>query len=223
MSSKTARNWLIALVLLLGPAMSLAGHHHHDTDSAPGQFDYYLLSLSWSPAYCLQRPDSAECDGPRRFGFIVHGLWPQYENGWPQHCGGDTYVADSVVAGILDLMPAKQLIYHEWSTHGVCSGLDEASYFNLVRQARDAVKVPQSLQDPSAAVQQSPDAITGAFLQTNPRLPAGSVVATCSRGDAPRLREIHVCFRKDLSPRACSADAAREACRAASVIVPPVR
>jgi ribonuclease I len=40
---------------------------------------------------------------------------------------------------------------------------------------------------------------------------------------APRLREVHVCFDRELDPRACSADALREACRASSVIVPPIR
>ena len=79
------------LLALLGAAGAQARHHHRaQADTAPGQFDYYLLSLSWSPAFCIQRPDSPECNGPRRFGFIVHGLWPQNERGWPQNCGGNS-------------------------------------------------------------------------------------------------------------------------------------
>ena len=222
MLSKILKMTLITLLLQGAAGIALARHHHRNTDTAPGQFDYYLLSLSWSPAFCIQQPDSPECSGPRRFGFIVHGLWPQNERGWPQNCGGGD-VPDSVVASISDLMPAKKLIYHEWTTHGTCSGLDPQAYFDLVRKARTSVNVPASLQNPSTAIQQPPSAIVDAFMQANPRLPADSVVATCSRQGAPRLREVHVCFDKTLGARACSADSLKEACRADSVIVPPVR
>lgn len=223
MSARIVTLCLLALVLQGGAEVASARHRHHETDSTPGQFDYYLLSLSWSPAFCIQQPDSPECNGPRRFGFIVHGLWPQNERGWPQNCGGDTEVPDSVANEIADLMPARKLIQHEWITHGTCSGLGARAYFDLVRRARASVNVPGSLQNPSAAIQQAPADIVGAFMRANPRFPADSVVATCSRQGAPRLREVHVCFDRELNARACSEDSLREACRADSVIVPPVR
>ena len=222
MFSRLLKVALIAL-LIQGPAgVAHARHHHRDADGAPGQFDYYLLSLSWSPAFCLQQPDSPECSGPRRFGFIVHGLWPQNERGWPQHCG-DSELPEAVVSRISDLMPAKKLVYHEWTTHGTCSGLDPHSYFDLVRKARFSVNLPGSFQNPRSAIEQAPADIVGAFMHANPRFPEGSVVATCSRQGAPRLREVHVCFDKDLNARTCAADSLKEACRADSVIVPPVR
>jgi ribonuclease T2 len=220
--------WLqlsIVAVALLGAAPMASARHHRDrqSDAPPGQFDYYLLSLSWSPAFCIQQPNSAECNGPRRFGFIVHGLWPQNERGWPQNCPGDPQVPDSVAQGISDLMPARKLVYHEWTTHGTCSGLDPAGFFGLVRQAYNSVAIPGSFKSPTAAIERAPSAIVNAFLQANPRLPADSVVATCSGQGAPRLREVHVCFDRNLTARACSADALREACRTSSVIIPPVR
>ena len=223
MFSKIAKVSLVALLLQSGAEVASARHHHRDTDSTPGQFDYYLLSLSWSPAFCIQQPDSPECGGARRFGFIVHGLWPQNERGWPQNCGGDGDVPESVVSGITDLMPARKLIHHEWTTHGTCSGRGPRAYFDLVRKARSSVDVPRSLQNPSAAIQQTPADIVAAFMHANPRFPAESVVVTCSRQGVPRLREVHVCFDRDLNARACSADSLREACGADSVIVPPVR
>ena len=116
-----------AALLLLGlltVATSATARHRHSSDAVPGTFDYYLLSLSWSPAFCLSEPGAAECTGPRRFGFIVHGLWPQYEEGWPENCNVHEQVPDSVVSGISGIMPARGLIYHEWSAHGTCSGLD---------------------------------------------------------------------------------------------------
>ena len=223
MFSRGSTLWVAAMVAMLATSAAPARHHHRDHEStAPGEFDYYVLSLSWSPAFCLQRPDSAECNGPRRYGFIVHGLWPQNEKGWPQNCG-ESRVPESVAQGISDLMPARQLVYHEWSTHGTCSGLDPDAYFGTLRRARDSIVIPAAFARPSAATEQSPAGIVDAFLRANPQLPAGSVVASCSGQDAPRLREVHVCFGRSLDARACSADALREGCRAPSLIVPPIR
>jgi ribonuclease T2 len=218
---------VLAVLAVLATAgvssIASARHRHHSSDAAPGAFDYYVLSLSWSPAFCLQSPASTECTGPRRYGFIVHGLWPQNERGWPENCASTAQVPDKAVEQISDLMPARKLIHHEWSTHGTCSGLDPVDFFALVRRAYGGVTIPKSLVSPGAAIEQSPTAVVNEFLQANPRLPAQSVVATCSGQGAPRLREVRVCFDRELNPRACSADAMREACRAASLIIPPIR
>ncbi len=214
---------LLAALVLLVSSSAQARHHRRSYAAAAGEFDYYLLSLSWSPAFCLGKPDSPECSGPRRYGFIVHGLWPQNERGWPQNCADDAALPDSVVQGMADIMPAEKLIRHEWSTHGTCSGLAPADYFGLVRRAFESVTIPKDLTSPTNPIERPPGAVTDEFSRANPRLPAQSVVVTCSRQGAPRLREVHVCFTRDLGPRACSADALHEACRAPSVIIPPVR
>jgi ribonuclease T2 len=182
-----------------------------------------LLSLSWSPAYCLSSPGAAECNGPRRFGFIVHGLWPQYERGWPQNCDVRGAVPEDVVQGIADLMPARGLVYHEWSAHGTCSGLGPAEFFALVRRAASSVAIPREFENPTRAMEEPPAAIAAGFQHANPRLPALSIVVTCAAQSVPRLREVHVCLDRDLAPRACSADALRGACGAAQVIIPPLR
>ena len=214
---------VLILLAFLTLAASATARHRKSSDSEPGTFDYYLLSLSWSPAFCLSDPGAAECKGPRRFGFIVHGLWPQYEKGWPENCNVHQQVPDQVVSGIADIMPARGLVYHEWSAHGSCSGLDPEDFFALVRRASAGISVPASLSEPSPQIEQPPGAIAAAFLHANPTLPAQSIVVTCSRQDAPRLREVHICLDRNLTPRACSADAARGACRAATLIVPPIR
>jgi ribonuclease T2 len=212
---------LLSLLALVGSAS--ARHHRSGTTDEPGTFDYYLLSLSWSPAFCLGNPGAAECGGPRRFGFIVHGLWPQNEKGWPENCNVRQQVPDSVVTGISDLMPARGLVYHEWSAHGTCSGLDPSDFFGLVRRAYNSVAIPAEFSAVSQPVEESPDAIAKAFLRANPRLTPDSIVVTCSGQGNPRLREVHICLDRALKPRACSADAERGACRAPTVIVPPVR
>jgi ribonuclease T2 len=214
----------VLMVALLSAASSaLAGHHKRAAGGEPGEFDYYLFSLSWSPAFCLSSPGSPECNGPRRYGFIVHGLWPQYEQGWPEHCGGPSQVPDAVVESIADIMPARGLVYHEWSTHGTCSGLSAAAFFGLVRRAYAELTVPPQLSHAREPIEQTPAGVAAAFMQANPQLPPQSVVVTCSGQTTPRLREVHVCFDRDLKARACSADALRESCRASSLLVPPIR
>jgi ribonuclease T2 len=219
-SLKTALLILLALSTL---AASATARHRKSSEGEPGTFDYYLLSLSWSPAFCLSDPGAGECNGPRRFGFIVHGLWPQYEKGWPENCNVHQQVTDNVVSSISDIMPARGLVYHEWSAHGTCSGLDPKDFFALLRRAYAGITVPASLSGVTREIEQSPSAIAAEFLHANPKLSAQSVVVTCSRQDAPRLREVHICLDRDLDPRACSADAARGACRAATLIIPPIR
>jgi len=214
---------LLAFALLGAIGSASARHRGHASAGEPGDFAYYLLSLSWSPAFCLSSPGAAECNGPRRYGFIVHGLWPQNEQGWPENCDVHRPVPDEVVQGIADLMPARGLVYHEWSAHGTCSGLEPAEFFALVRRAHASIAIPQELSGPRQAIEQPPAAIAGAFLRTNPRLPAQSIVITCSSQGAPRLREVHICLDRHLAPRTCSADAMHGACRAPQVIIPPIR
>jgi ribonuclease T2 len=222
-SHRSAKIAVCLLAALLCTVSADARHRNRSSGGEAGDFSYYLLSLSWSPAFCLSSPNSAECDGPRRFGFIVHGLWPQNEKGWPENCDAQSQVPDEVAKGISDLMPARGLIYHEWTTHGTCSGLDPAGFFGLVRRAYNEIAIPQEFSQPTQPIQQTPAQVTSAFLHANSRLPPLSLVVTCSGQGTPRLREVHICMDRDLVPRACSADAAHGACRAPTLIVPPVR
>src|SRR5580692_9621873 len=178
---------VLIVSVLLSVAMSAGARHRKASDGEPGTFDYYLLSLSWSPAFCRTDPGAAECNGPRRFGFIVHGLWPQYEKGWPENCNVHQQVPDTVVADIADIMPARGLVYHEWSAHGTCSGLDPADFFALVRRAYAGINLPASVSGPAQAIEQAPAAIAEAFLRANPKMPPASIVVTCSGQDTPRL------------------------------------
>ncbi len=134
--------------------------------SAPGQFDYYVLALSWSPSYCesaKQRAPSRrpglQCSG-RPFSFVVHGLWPEYERGFPSYCQVPAQrVSESTVSRMLDLMPSPHLIFYEWRRHGTCTGLSPAGYFETVRKARGAVKIPSEYLNLSAPMTVSPGAV----------------------------------------------------------------
>jgi ribonuclease T2 len=192
--------------------------------SVAGEFDYYLLALSWSPSFCAtQKPGAQQeqCGAGRRFGFVVHGLWPQYDKGWPQDCDtahGDR-VPDALVRQMLDIMPSRKLVGHEWAKHGTCSGLDPAGYFDATRQARAAVRIPAQFEAPSDYLSTTPSALKQALLAANPQLRENMLVVTCRDRT---LQEVRVCMNKDLSPRACGANERRE-CRSEQLVLPPVR
>lgn len=118
-----------------------------------GLFDFYVLALSWSPTFCLSgagRKERLQCQTERR-GFIVHGLWPQHERGWPQYCPSNepAEVPRSLVTTMLDLMPSPDLVQHQWRKHGACAGLDQASYFTKVREAGARIAIPEALRTPA--------------------------------------------------------------------------
>jgi ribonuclease T2 len=151
---------------------------------------------------------------------VVHGLWPQYERGFPEACEVPSPRLDHrIVDRMLDLMPARGLIYHEWDTHGTCSGLAARDYFDLIRKARAAVTIPPDYQDPRQPLTVTPGAVVDAFVKANEGLKPDDVAIDCDR---TRLREVRVCLDRDLRFRACSR-ASRPACRSDKLIMPPVR
>lgn len=192
----------------------------------PGQFDFYVLALSWSPSYCeaaqARAPDRApdqQCGG-RPFAFVVHGLWPQYERGFPSYCRVPAPRLDHAVVGsMLDLMPSPRLIFHEWDQHGTCSGLSSHAYFDTVRKARAAVKIPPDYLELGRPVSVSPGEVTEAFLKANPGLSRTAMAIAC---DSKRLTEVRVCLGKDFSFHDC-AEIARRTCRLGKIAIPAVR
>lgn len=168
---------------------------------ATGAFDYYLLTLSWAPEFCHSRPDSPECGG--HFGFIVHGLWPQYgRGGYPENCGQAP--GPSNPANMLDLMPDQHLIEHEWTTHGTCTGLSADNYFSLIRRIRGSVKIPQDLVAPGRQLTLTPEGLKQDFEQANPGLTDSEMTLTC--GGGPYLVAVQICFTKDGRLTQCGGD-----------------
>lgn len=194
----------------------------------PGQFDFYVLSLSWSPSYCeaareqrggISRSQQVQCGG-RPFSFVVHGLWPQYERGFPDYCQRPApRLSREVMTSMLDLMPAPGLIYNEWDKHGTCSGLGSRGYFEATRKARAAVKIPSEFQDLTRTKTVTPAAVEAAFMRANPGLTEAGIAVIC---DHKRLSEVRICMTRDLQFRACD-EINRRACRRGTVSMPPVR
>ena len=222
---------LRGFVLTLGFVLVLASAVPAQERSAnvPGQFDFYVLALSWSPSYCASvkergneravRASEMQC-GARPFSFVVHGLWPQYERGFPRNCQQPAPRIDrGLVDSMLDLMPSPRLVYIEWDRHGTCTGLSAPAYFDAVRKARATVKVPADYLELTGPTMVSPAAVTEAFLKVNPDLPRGAVAATCDR---TRLTEVRICLSKDFSFRTCP-EIVQRACTLEKVAMPAVR
>ncbi|MCX7312185.1 MAG: ribonuclease T2 [Alphaproteobacteria bacterium] len=214
---------MIAAGLGAPQAQEQQNTQHNQQRHQPGKFDFYVLALSWSPSFCKDTEErgreNEQCRG-RPYSFVVHGLWPQYERGFPRDCQVPApRLNRNTMTGMLDLMPAPRLIFHEWDQHGTCSGLQAQAYFDLVRKARETVKIPDSYIAPQATLMVTPDEVEDAFVKSNPGLSRGAVSVTCG---STRLSEVRICLSKDLKFRDC-AEIDRRACRRDKLVMPPVR
>lgn len=200
------------LVILL--LLSLAGLARQARADEAGDFDYYILTLSWSPTYCADEAqrnrDQLQCFSERAYGFVIHGLWPQYERGYPERCRSRFRdPSDNLVEQMLKFSPSKSLIRHEWDKHGSCAGLTPLDYFRLAVRSFKALKRPDQLADLDRPLLMTVSQIERAFHDANPDLPEDSLFVTCKR---QKLSEVRLCLDKDGKPRQCSPSAIRARC-----------
>lgn len=213
------RQMITMLALLLAPATTGPALAR----DIAGQFDYYVLALSWQPGWCSRTGDARdapECrDGTGR-DFTVHGLWPQHEQGWPQDCATrerDPSRRDS--AAMADVMGSGGLAWYQWQKHGRCSGLSAADYHAATRQAAGNVTIPPVFDDLARDVTLPPGIVEEAFLEANPGIEADGITVIC-RDTA--LTELRICLTRDLQPRACAPDTRRD-CPLPRVLMEAVR
>lgn len=200
--------------LALGLAAALAAP---GAPAAAADFDYWLLALTWSPSWCRDeaRPGAEQCDPDRDLGFTLHGLWPQYEDGWPEDC--TSAFRDPTrrqTEAMADVMGSGSLAWYQWKKHGRCAGLPPDRYFDTARLAFATTALPAIRRSSVTA-----EALEQGFIAANPGLAADDVVVTCSDG---AVREVRICLDADLSPRGCGPDVLRQACRARGALdMPP--
>jgi len=207
----------LMLFLLMAVSVLLGSNRHRQKQHAtgqPGAFDYYVLALSWSPEFCHIHPTKPECTSGK-FGFVVHGLWPQFADGYPENCSTAPGLSDP--SRMADIMPDAALVAHEWTTHGTCSGLDADAYFKQVRQAFEAVKVPGRLSRPRQGFSITPQELKEEFVASNPRLKPENLAVSCGNN---HLTGVSLCLDRQLQTRAC--EGLRD-CRANTIKVAPVR
>ncbi|MEM1373223.1 MAG: ribonuclease T2 [Pseudomonadota bacterium] len=205
---------LVLALILLGSSAWARGER-------AGDFDYYVLALSWSPNWCTLEGDARgaeQCD--RDLGWSLHGLWPQFEEGWPSYCPSvERNPSRAMTAGMKDIMGSSGLAWHQWNKHGVCAGVSARDYYSQSRFAYEQVVRPEVLRRLDRTFQVSAKVIEDAFLQSNPDLAPDMITITCKSG---HIQEARICLTKGLVPRACGRDVIRD-CTATDALLEPVR
>jgi ribonuclease T2 len=209
-------------LLLIALLAAASGAQAKGPREQPGQFDYYAVAMSWSPSYCATRNDTAQCG--RGLGFVLHGLWPQYEKGYPENCSRQQ-LSPAIRSTYASIYPSPKLINHEWAKHGTCSGLDPAAYFALSAKMKEQLVIPPEYRQPAAPVRATPGEFVQAFKSANPGMVVNSVLPFCD-GGGRFLREMHACFGKDGRSRGCSQGEIKRSynsCRQESFLLQSVR
>lgn len=167
-------------------------------------FDYYLLSLSWSPEFCNTYPKDAQCS--RHYGLVLHGLWPQYNQGYPQSCSTQPISISLIRRYFNNLYPTESLAIHEWHKHGTCSGLSPRNYLLLSQKLKKTMTTPKILQHLTQPLRVTPTQLKRLVQKTNPMFNATSIALSCSN-DRRFLKEIYLCFnKKNQLPVVCGRD-----------------
>jgi len=188
-----------------------------------GDFDYLVLSLSWSAAWCALEGDARrdpQCDTGRGLTFVLHGLWPQYERGWPSFCR--TVERDPTraqTAAMADIMGGSGLAFYQWKKHGRCSGLSAENYYQTARAAFDSIAIPELFALVDRPLTLPASVVEAAFLEANPGLSHDQITITCKSG---LIQEARICLGRDLQPRRCGADVIRD-CRMNDAVLEAVR
>lgn len=215
----------LSLLVLAGLAILVRTEPAAAFDSSAAQrgtgFEFYVMSLSWSPSYCAEHgPDAnrRQCGIERDYAFIAHGLWPQYASGYPEYCPSSEpeRVSNQLVSTIIDIMPSAGLVGHQWRKHGSCTGLSQSAYLEATREAFDRISIPATLETAMDPSHMSADAVEAAFIGANPGLKETGIAVSCRSG---RLTEVRICLTKTLDFRACG-EVDAHGCRASSLFVP---
>lgn len=226
----------LAVVIFAGAVSPASAQRGGDGKrDVAGVFDYYALVLSWSPTYCAEEGDSRrdpQCNRGRRpgrdrpYAFVLHGLWPQYERGYPNFCRTRQrpFVSERIIDAMLPIMPARGLIIHQYKKHGTCSGLKPSRYFGAAKKLYEFIRIPERFQSPDREQVVSVEDVKEAFIAANPGLKPDMIGVTCRTRGRARLREVRICFTPQGKLRGCGAnERQRRLCRAQDLRVPPVR
>jgi ribonuclease T2 len=215
---------LIGAALALALTTSVSAQPKESRGAPAGQFDFYVLALSWSPGFCEASGDikgRTQCEAGAKLGFVVHGLWPQFESGYPSFCEpGGRFVPREALQDAAGLFPDEGLARHQWRKHGSCTGDSPSGYFRAVARARELVRAPERLNAPETETRVLAHEIELAFANANPGLRPEMMAVQCGRRI---FQEVRICLDKDLRGfRACP-EVDRDGCRAGVISVPAVR
>lgn len=205
---------LVVLMSLLSTLATAKGEK-------PGDFDYFVLALSWSPSWCAIEGDARnaeQCDTD--LGWSLHGLWPQKERGWPSYCPtNERAPSRRMTRDMADIMGSDGLAWHQWNKHGTCADMTASEYFEASRFAYDQIVRPTVFRKLDQPVKLPAKVIEEAFIKENPDLEPDMLTVTCKRN---RIQEVRICLTKGLTPRFCGPDVVRD-CSMDDALFAPIR
>ncbi|MFK7751930.1 MAG: ribonuclease T [Sedimentitalea sp.] len=207
--------WLFLWMFLAAPVWA--------EGEKPGEFDYYVLSLSWSPNWCAltgDARDSDQCDARHDHGWVMHGLWPQFHRGFPSYCRTiERAPSRGMTNAMADVMGSGGLAWHQWKKHGTCTGLSARDYYALSREAYGKVVRPAVFRKLDRAVKLPAAVVEEAFLKANPTWEKDMLTITCKDS---HIQEARLCLSRDLDPVPCGQDVVRD-CRMKDAMFTPIR
>lgn len=165
----------------------------------------YTMALSWSPEFCRsregQRAHALQCSGDNgRFGFVLHGFWPESGRGWPQWCLTTRRPTGAAITRQLCTSPSPRLVARQWAKHGSCSGWNPQTYFRVSNILFDSLRFPdfdRLSRKPGLSVGD----LREWFLAANTGWRRDAIgVKLNARG---WLEEVRLCYNRRFRPEAC--------------------
>ena len=161
---------------------------------------FYMLALTWAPEDCRANggdPGYAIQCRDNRFGFVLHGLWP---NGagrrHPRYCGPAPRIAAETVRRHACMTPSTTMLQHEWAAHGTCGWATPEAYFEQAARLWDQVRAPAFSEASLTAGE-----VRDAFVAANPWMKREGIYIKAVDGD--RLMDVRVCYDLEYRPMAC--------------------
>jgi len=166
----------------------------------------YTLAVTWAPQYCHGNARSPaarlECGSGNRFGFTLHGLWPDgIGKEWPQYCTATGILPRQLIRKHLCATPSVQLLQHEWAKHGTCMGTTPTAYFDRSTGLYAKLRYPD--MDALSRSALTAGRFAAAMAKANPGLPADAIRVTANRQGW--LDELWICLDKKFAYERCKA------------------
>jgi ribonuclease T2 len=167
----------------------------------------YTLAITWAPQYCRENAsrDSAafQCGSGNRFGFTLHGLWPDGRGKtWPQYCAPAPILSPAVLRANLCATPSVQLLQHEYAKHGTCMKVSPQRYFGQATRLYRRLRYPD-MDALSKRPRLTAGALATAIARANPGLTPAMMRITANRQGW--LDEVWLCLDTRLNYAACPA------------------
>lgn len=167
----------------------------------------YTLAVTWAPEYCQRNKEQAsakfECASGNRFGFTLHGLWPDGEGPeWPQYCQATQLLPPAIIGAHLCATPSVQLIQHEWAKHGTCTAMTPNQFFTESRRLYQRLRFPD-MNALSRRQGLTAGDVARAIAAANPGMDATMMRVTANKQGW--LDEIWFCLDKSRALHTCPA------------------